>query len=162
MAKSVYTIVTRTLVFIATVSALVVTLLSNKAVDLDTSKYIPKYTDWGALRYFVIANCIASCYTFLVLFIPSGSLLWRLVAAVDMVVSILIATGGTAGADVAYQMKYGNPQAGWQPYCPCVPAYCNYIFGAVAVCCVGALLQMLLTLYTFHIAMNPLLDGSKL
>ena len=37
------------------------------------------------LRYFVIANAIASVYGFFVLFLPAESLLWRLVLCFDAV-----------------------------------------------------------------------------
>jgi len=37
-------------------------------------------------RYFMIANAIVSVYGVLVLFLPSESLLWRLVVALDVVI----------------------------------------------------------------------------
>ena len=39
-------------------------------------------------RYFVIANAVVSIYGFFVLFLPSQSLLWRLVVVLDLVRNI--------------------------------------------------------------------------
>lgn len=36
-------------------------------------------------RYFVIANAIVSVYSFLVLFLPKESLLWKFVVVLDLV-----------------------------------------------------------------------------
>ncbi|CAL5403656.1 unnamed protein product [Camellia sinensis] len=164
MAKTMCTIAARSLVLCATVTALIVMILDNETVDIGgTFTLEAKYTDWGSLKYFVIANGVTGCYTFLVLLLPSGSLLWKLVAALDAIITIIIATGGTAGATIAYLMKNGNPSViGWQPYCNLVPTYCNHIMGALAACCIGALLQFLLTMHTFHVVINPLLVKQEL
>jgi len=36
-------------------------------------------------RYFVIANAVVSVYSFLVLFLPKESLLWKFVVVLDLV-----------------------------------------------------------------------------
>lgn len=38
-------------------------------------------------RYFVIANAIVTVYSFLVLFLPKESLLWKFVVVLDLVIN---------------------------------------------------------------------------
>lgn len=54
------------------------------------SLFVPADTLCWFSRYFVIANAIVSVYGFLVLFLPSKSLLWRLVVAFDLVIILII------------------------------------------------------------------------
>lgn len=41
-------------------------------------------------RYFVIANVIVSVYSFLVLFLPKESLLWKFVVVLDLVINYTV------------------------------------------------------------------------
>ncbi|GMP67197.1 hypothetical protein CsSME_00027269 [Camellia sinensis var. sinensis] len=160
--KGICALLLRALALAATVVAAIVMVTSHEKSTLFTVTFEAKYSHTPAFKYFVIANGVTGCYTFLVFLLPSGSLLWKLVAALD-IITIIIATGGTAGATIAYLMKNGNPNViGWQPYCNLVPTYCNHIMGALAACCIGALLQFLLTMHTFHVVINPLLVKQEL
>jgi len=40
-------------------------------------------------RYFVIANAIVTVYSFLVLFLPKESLLWKFVVVLDLVINYI-------------------------------------------------------------------------
>ncbi|CAN7066613.1 unnamed protein product, partial [Brassica rapa subsp. trilocularis] len=59
-------------------------------------------------RYFVIANAIVSVYSFLVLFLPKESLLWKFVVVLDLMVTMLLTSSLLAAVAVAQVGKRGN------------------------------------------------------
>ncbi|KAK9285353.1 hypothetical protein L1049_024544 [Liquidambar formosana] len=84
MAKTHCTLFLRLIAFIATLSAAITMATSHEMGIFFSTTLKVDYSDSPAFKYFVIANGIASGYGLLVLFLPSGSLLWRLVVALDV------------------------------------------------------------------------------
>ncbi|XAR68020.1 hypothetical protein NMG60_11003000 [Bertholletia excelsa] len=155
MGKTLSTVAARIVVFLATAASFFVVLFSKGRVEVGGGTN----ANWASLEYFMATNAIASCYSLLVLFLPSGSRLWRLVAAADSIICLLITTAVAATAAVLDLMRNGNADVGWRSYCPLDPAYCNHIIGATAACSFAVLIQIALVLYTFHVLLNPLLVG---
>ncbi|XP_059664273.1 CASP-like protein 1C1 [Cornus florida] len=157
MAKTVFSYVIRILVMLATLIAAIVMGTSHKSVDMITFTFEAKISNWPVLKYFVIVNYIAAGYNLLVLFLPSGSNQWRLIVVLDMIMVLVIASGCFLAGEDLYIMKKGNAHVGWTAICGLVPAFCNRLTGALAVGSLGAIVQILLTLYTYHVIINPLL-----
>ncbi|KAB2623654.1 CASP-like protein [Pyrus ussuriensis x Pyrus communis] len=107
--------------------------------------------------YFVIANAIATVYGFLVIFLPSKSQLWRLVVALDVVITILLSSSISAALAIGTLGKNGNSYAGWLPICGQVPKYCDRVKGALISSFVGLIIYVLLLLYAIHSVLDPLL-----
>ncbi|XP_057954462.1 CASP-like protein 1C1 isoform X1 [Malania oleifera] len=76
-------LVLRFLAFSTTLSAAIVMATSNETLSFFTNSVEISYSNSTAYKYFVIANGIVCGYSFLVLLLPSDSLLWRLVVALD-------------------------------------------------------------------------------
>ncbi|KAG5375034.1 hypothetical protein IGI04_039630, partial [Brassica rapa subsp. trilocularis] len=103
--------------------------------------------------YFVIANAIVSVYSFLVLFLPKESLLWKFVVVLDLfflvngkltvkMVTMLLTSSLLAAVAVAQVGKRGNTNAGWLPICGQVPR-CDQITGALIADLVALILYVL-------------------
>ncbi|KAJ4729815.1 CASP-like protein [Melia azedarach] len=159
MAKTerICTLLLRLIAFGATLSATIVMATSHETASFFAVSFEAKYTDMPAFKFFVVANAIVSIYGFLVLFLPSDSLLWRLVVALDMVFTMLITSSISAALAVAQVGKGGNSSAGWLPVCRQVPKYCDRVTGALAAGFIGVLIYLLLLLYSIHTVLNPLL-----
>ncbi|KAL5793783.1 hypothetical protein ACOSP7_002377 [Xanthoceras sorbifolium] len=151
------TLLLRLLAFGATLSATVVMATSHETVSLFAVSFEAKYSDTPAFKYFVIANAIVSIYGFFVLFLPSESLLWRLVVALDLIFTLLLTSSISAALAVAQVGKKGNSAAGWLPICGQVPKYCDQATGALASGFIGLIIYLLLLLYSIHTILNPLL-----
>lgn len=90
-------------------------------------------------RYFVIANAVASVYGLLVLFLPSKSLLWRLVIVLDVVIVYkaclipafalgnLISHWGTTKMALKHN-KYLRNSGNYWSKCVFTPAFCIFIY----------------------------------
>uniref|UniRef100_A0A6N2L8U4 CASP-like protein n=1 Tax=Salix viminalis TaxID=40686 RepID=A0A6N2L8U4_SALVM len=102
--------------------------------------YEAKYTDTPAFKYFVIAYAIVTVYGFLVLFLPPGSPIWRLVLALDLV------------------GKNGNPRAAWLPVCGQVAKFCNQVTGALVAGFIALITYIILLLYSVYNLLNPLFE----
>ncbi|KAF3444131.1 hypothetical protein FNV43_RR13821 [Rhamnella rubrinervis] len=150
-------IMLRLMAFGATLSAAIVMATSHEKASFLTLSFEAKYSHSPAFKYFVIANAIVSVYSFLVLFLPSESLLWRLVVVLDMVFSMLLTSSVSAALAVALVGKDGNSYAGWLPICGQVPKYCDQVKGALIVGFIGLILYILLLLLSIHTVVYPLL-----
>ncbi|MBA0651634.1 hypothetical protein Gotur_008911 [Gossypium turneri] len=155
--KRIFTFLLRFIAFCTTLSAVIIMISSRQRATVLVFSFEAKYSDTPAFKYFVIVNAIVSIYGFLVLFLPSKSLLWRLVVALDAVFTILLTSSISAALAIAYVGEKGNPIAGWLPICDQVTKYCNQVKGALIVGFISVVLYMLLFLYSLHTALNPLL-----
>ncbi|XVE66201.1 hypothetical protein DITRI_Ditri08aG0061500 [Diplodiscus trichospermus] len=155
--RRICTFLLRLLAFGTTLSAAIIMASSRERTTVLALSFEAKYSDTPAFKYFVIANAITSIYGFLLLFLPSESLLWRLVVALDAVFSMLLSSSISAALAIAYVGKKGNPKAGWLPICDQVTKYCNQVKGALAVGFISVIIYMLLLLYSIHRVLNPLL-----
>ncbi|OMO67322.1 hypothetical protein COLO4_30183 [Corchorus olitorius] len=155
--KRICTFLLRFIAFSTTLSAAIIMASSRERTTVLTLSFEAKYSDSPALKYFVISNAIATVYGFLLLFLPSESLLWRLVVALDVVITMLLTSSISAALAIAYVGKKGNPSAGWLPICDQVTKYCNQVKGALIVGFISVIIYMLLLLYSIHRVLNPLL-----
>ncbi|GAB4824933.1 hypothetical protein Ancab_007805 [Ancistrocladus abbreviatus] len=155
--KRLYTFLPRLLALMATVAAAAVMATSHQTTEVFGISIEAKYTHTPSFKYFVVANGIASVYSLLVLFLPPESLLWRLVVAIDVVITMLLTSSTSAALAIAYVGKKGNSHAGWQPICGQVPKYCHHVSGALAAGFVGVLIYGLLVLSSIQNFLNPLL-----
>ncbi|KAJ8763810.1 hypothetical protein K2173_003592 [Erythroxylum novogranatense] len=154
--KRLLTLLIRLIALGATLAASIIMATSRETGSFFSVSYEAKYTDTPAFKYFVIANGVVSVYGFLVLFLPSESMLWRLVVALDAVFTMLLTSGISAALAIAYVGKKGNSQAGWLPICGQVPKYCDKVTGALASGFVGVITYNMLLLYSIHTLFNPL------
>ncbi|KAF7822988.1 CASP-like protein 1C1 [Senna tora] len=131
MAKTMrmWYLVLRLLAFGATLSSVIVMATSHETVSFFTVSFEAKYTNSSAFKYFVIANSIVTVYGFFVLFVPSQSLLSRLIIPMDLVFTILLTSSISTAMAIAYLGKKGNSDAGWLPICGQVPKYCHQFAG---------------------------------
>ncbi|KDO38965.1 hypothetical protein CISIN_1g041640mg, partial [Citrus sinensis] len=78
----------RVIAILTTFSATIVMITSHERVRLNEVSYEAKYSDMPTFKFFVIANAIVCIYGLLVLCLPSKSLLWGLIVALDMVLDV--------------------------------------------------------------------------
>ncbi|KEH17619.1 putative casparian strip membrane protein [Medicago truncatula] len=147
----------RFLAFSATLSAVVVMVSSHEKASFFTVSFEAKYTNSPAFKYFVIANSIVTVYGFFVLFLPAESLLWRLVVAMDMVLTMLLISSISAALAIAQVAKNGNNYAAWLPICGSVPKFCNHMTGALVASFIGVIIYLILLLHSIHTVLDPLL-----
>ena len=63
---------------------------------------------------------------------------------------MVLTSGISAALAIAYVGKEGNSYAGWLPICGQVPKYCRHVTGAMIAGFIGALLYLLLLLYSIY------------
>ncbi|KAI3440746.1 CASP-like protein [Psidium guajava] len=155
--KLLFGLVLRLLAIGATVSAAIVMGTSHERASVFSISFEAKSSDIPSFKYFMIANAIVSVYSFLVIFLPAGSSLWRLVAALDLVVTLLLTSSISAALAVAQVGKDGNARAGWLPICGQVPKYCDHVSGALGAGFAGLVLYVMILLCSLHAVLYPLL-----
>ena len=104
----------------------------------------------------MIAEAIATGYSFIVLFLSSKSLVWRLIVILDVVIAILLTSSISAALAIAQIGKKGNSHAGWLPICGQVPKFCDHVTGALIAGFVAAIVYLVLNLYSLHAVLSPL------
>ncbi|EEF44437.1 CASP-like protein 1C1 [Ricinus communis] len=156
-AKRVFTLLLRLIAFGTALVAAIVMATSHESGSFFTVSYEAKYSDTPAFKYFVIVNAIVTVYSFLALFLPSESLLWRLVIVTDVVFTMLVTSSISAAVAVAQVGKKGNSHAGWLPICGQVPKFCDQVTGALAAAFISLITYAILLLYSIHTVLNPLL-----
>ncbi|GKU96462.1 hypothetical protein SLEP1_g9695 [Rubroshorea leprosula] len=156
-AKRMGSLLLRLIAFGATLTAVIVMVTARDKATFFTVSYEARFSDTPAFKYFVVAYTIVSIYGFLVLFLPSESLLWRLVVALDLVFTMLLTSGASAALAIGYVGKKGNPNAGWLPICGQVPKYCNQATVALVAGFIGLIIYTMLVLHSIHAVLNPLL-----
>ncbi|CAK8575572.1 unnamed protein product [Lathyrus sativus] len=147
----------RFLAFSATLSAVIVMVSSHEKATFFTVSFEAKYTNSPSFKYFVIANSIVTVYGFFILFLPAESLLWQLVVATDMVLTMLLISSISAALAIAQVAKRGNSYAAWLPICSSVPKFCNHMTGSLIASFVGVVIYMILLLLSIHRVLDPLL-----
>ncbi|XP_030466480.1 CASP-like protein 1C1 [Syzygium oleosum] len=155
--RRLFGLVLRLLAFGATASAAIVMGTSRQRASVFSISFEAKYSDIPSFKYFLIANAIVSVYSFLVIFLPAETLLWRLVAAFDLAVTMLLTSSISAALAVAQVGKDGNAHAGWLPICGQVPTYCDHVTGALGAGFAGLILYVMILLYSLHTVLYPLL-----
>ncbi|XP_057460533.1 CASP-like protein 1C1 [Actinidia eriantha] len=155
--KRVVTLLLRVLALGSTFAAAVVMATSHEKANMFGVRFEAKYSHTPAFKYFLVANVVGSVYSFLVLFLPAESLLWRSVVALDVVMTMLLTSGVSAALAIAYVGKKGNSHAGWLPICGPVENYCHHVRGALASGFVAVLIYMILLLYSIKTGLHTLL-----
>ncbi|KAL6847224.1 hypothetical protein ACP4OV_023077 [Aristida adscensionis] len=114
-----------------------------------TQTFTAKFTDTPAFVYFVIANAIAGVYNLAVLVM--SRLLRRRTASLavhmlDMVITVLLATGAATAASMAELGKNGNLHARWNPICDKFSSFCSRGGIALVSSFIGVALMLALNL----------------
>ncbi|XWS19594.1 hypothetical protein CRYUN_Cryun31cG0028900 [Craigia yunnanensis] len=109
--KRIITILLRLLALGATLSATVVMVTSHDSSDVLNLKFSAKYNNSPTFKYYVIAEAIATGYSFIVLFLSSRSLVWRLIVILDVVIAMLLTSSISAALAIAQVGKKGNSHA---------------------------------------------------
>lgn len=102
----------RVIAILTTFSATIVMITSHERVRLNEVSYEAKYSDMPTFKFFVIANAIVCIYGLLVLCLPAKSLLWGLIVALDMVLTMLLTSSISAALAIGQVEKNGNSSAG--------------------------------------------------
>ncbi|KAK7312803.1 hypothetical protein VNO77_36949 [Canavalia gladiata] len=147
----------RFLAFGATLSSVIVMATSHEKAAFFAVSFEAKYTNSPAFKYFVIANSVVTVYGFLVFFLPVESLLWRLVVALDLVLTMLLISSFSAALAIAEVGKKGNSSAAWLPICGSVPKFCDHVTGALIAGFIAVIIYMILLLHSIHSVIDPLL-----
>ncbi|XP_074369218.1 CASP-like protein 1C3 [Apium graveolens] len=140
----------RLLALIATFLAAVITATSHQKANILNISFEAKYSDSPALKYFAIANIVASIYGLLVLFLPLENSFWRYIVVPDIVVMMLLSTSVSAALAIAHVGKKGNYNAGWLPICGQFHKYCDQVTAGLAAGFTGIFLYLLLVSYSFY------------
>ncbi|XP_072965611.1 CASP-like protein 1C1 [Typha angustifolia] len=149
-------ILLRLLAAAATLVAAIVMATSRETTSFFGLTLDAKFQYTPSLKFFVIANAIASAYSLLVLFIPSTSSLSRLVIATDVIIAMLL-TGAVAAAGAMAELgKNGNSHSGWLPICGQIPNFCDHVKGSLISAFVGAAVYLLILLHTIYTLTCPL------
>ncbi|KAL2483237.1 CASP-like protein 1C2 [Forsythia ovata] len=159
MAKPKHTIILRGSTSLLLLIAAIVMLVSYQKVDMMSigTEFIAIYKDWDSFTASMVVGFIGSIYNFSVLFLPVGSMLWRLVLVVDMILSMLIGGSLSAAWQTFALIKNGAHHVGWFPICKVVPHFCSSVVGSLTVASIGLTLNLVLLLWSLHIVLNPLL-----
>ncbi|WOL02214.1 CASP-like protein 1C1 [Canna indica] len=158
MAKSsrLFSVLLRLLAAAATLCAAIVMATSHDSTTVFGLTFDAKFQYTPSLKFFVIANAIGCFYSLLVLFIPSGSSLWRFVIVFDVILALLLTAATAAAGALAELGKKGNSHAGWMPICNQVPGFCDHVMGSLICGLVGVVAYLLILLHTIHTVMSPL------
>ncbi|XP_027086504.1 CASP-like protein 1C1 [Coffea arabica] len=154
MTKTKSSIIARNLAFVSAIVAAIVMATGSEKIETDDYVFIAKFDNWNSFKYFFAANVFGGLYNLLVLLLPSGSLLWRPVLGLDMVVNVILSTSLSAAFRT---VKAGNSHTNWSPVCIYVPNFCGKVFGALIMGSIGCTVNFLLLCYSLHVIVNPLL-----
>lgn len=84
----------------------------------------------------------------------------RCIQFLDQVFTMLLTSSISAALAIAQVGKKGNSFAGWLPICGQVQKYCDQVKGALIAGFIGAIIYLLLLLYSIHNVLYPLLKQS--
>ncbi|CAN4077037.1 unnamed protein product [Withania somnifera] len=175
MAKTKVSLGVRFIIFATTLAAALTMLSSRQTVHIKDGYYLlPSYKDpnngysfkatyknWNSFQFFIAVNFLGAAYNLLVIILPDGSRLWKLVVVLDMVIAMILIASCAAALETCSLLKNGNVRASWQPICRFVPIFCSKALGAIVTCICGLFTNILLLFYSFHIIFNPLLIKSE-
>ncbi|XP_010542892.1 PREDICTED: CASP-like protein 1C1 [Tarenaya hassleriana] len=157
LTKRIGSVVLRLAALCASLGAVVTMVTSHQRASFFAVSLEAKYTDMPSFKYFVIANAVVSVYSFMVLFLPKESLLWKFAVVMDLVSSMLLTSSLSAALAVAEVGKRGNANAGWLPICGQVAKFCGQITGALVAGFVALILYLLLLIFSLHSVLDPFL-----
>ncbi|KAK4792270.1 hypothetical protein SAY86_022705 [Trapa natans] len=153
-SKRIIGLVLRVLALGATLTAAIVMGTSKERANLYALSFEANYSDTPAFKYFVIVNAVVSVYSLIALFVPSESSLWRLVAALDLLVTLMLTSCISAALAIAQVGKNGNSMSGWLPVCNQVPDYCDHVTMALAAGFAAAILYLMALTASAHAALD--------
>ncbi|KAG4954992.1 hypothetical protein AAZX31_14G181100 [Glycine max] len=153
-------LVVRFVAFAATFCAAIIMAASHERGSISTMSFEAKYTVFPFFEYFLVVNSVATVYGFLVLFIPTESLLWQPVVAVDLVLTMALISSFSAAYAIGMVGMKGNSY--WKPICGSIPKYCDKVTGAFVADLIAVVIYIILLLNSIHTALNPLLLKKKL
>ncbi|XP_060182400.1 CASP-like protein 1C1 [Lycium barbarum] len=141
MAKTKVSIGVRFIIFATTLAAALTMLNSRQTVHIKDGytflasyedsyngyTFKPTYKDWSSFQFFIVVNFLGAAYNLLVIILPNGSLLWKLVVVLDMVIAMILVASCAAALETYSLLKNGNIQSSWQPICRFVPIFCSKV-----------------------------------
>ncbi|CAM0948927.1 unnamed protein product [Alopecurus aequalis] len=122
--------------------------------------FTTQFKDTPAFVYFVVANVIASLYNLVVVLVMRRLVQGRvqrlvLVHMIDMVITVLLATGAATAASMAELGKNGNLHAHWNPVCNKFGSFCTRGGVSLVASFVGVALMLALNLLSTAASARP-------
>ncbi|KAK4769321.1 hypothetical protein SAY86_027471 [Trapa natans] len=152
--KRIAGLVLRVLALAATLTAAIIMGTSKESANFYALSFEVNYNDTPAFKYFVIVNAVVSVYSFLALFVPSKSSFWRLIVALDLLVTLMLTSCISAALAIAQVGKNGNSITRWLPICNQVPDYCDRVTIALAAGFAAAILYLMVLAASAHAALD--------
>nr|XP_009769059.1 PREDICTED: CASP-like protein 1C1 [Nicotiana sylvestris] len=110
MAKTKISIAGRLVIFATCLAAALTMLSSRQTVHIlnDATFFTATYKDWNSFQFFIAVNFLGAAYNLLVIILPNGSLLWKLVVVLDMVIGMLLVASVAAALETYSLLKNGS------------------------------------------------------
>ncbi|GMN50805.1 hypothetical protein TIFTF001_019961 [Ficus carica] len=143
-----FTLLLRLLAFAATAVAAIVMATSHDSANVLNLTFKAKYSNTPTFVYFVIMEAIASGYSLITLLLSSKNSLRHLIIILDVIIAVILSSSTSAALAIANVGKKGNSHAGWLPICGQVPKFCDHVTGSLVAGFVGAVLYLVLLLYS--------------
>ncbi|XP_073025184.1 CASP-like protein 1C1 [Primulina eburnea] len=177
--KPILTIIMRGTAVVSLLVAAIVMFVSYQKVQAEES-YIfeAKYYHWNGficitvenmtfvpsinyIMFYAVISSIGCIYNLGILFIPSGSQLWKTIILLDVILNILVgATSLGAAWQTYFLVKDGSIYVGWAPLCGVVPHFCSKILASLITSTLGYSFTFALLMCTLHVGVDPfLVDG---
>jgi len=149
----------RVLTALATGAAIITLLKSNQTVRVGPTSLRARWNDFGAFKWFLLANAIVCAYAILAalasllgICMPRGPLSTRPVQWLTFLVDFLLAnalmSAAAAATTLAWIGYHGEKAANWGSQCGVVHSFCRRIAGALIASFVGWVFLALSTLVT--------------
>ncbi|MED6135169.1 hypothetical protein PIB30_043787 [Stylosanthes scabra] len=142
---------------VATLTAASIMLSAHEtATYMDSSLHVT-FGDMPSYWCFVFANYLICGYGALLVCLPSKSLLWQLVLALDSVLVVILSSSCSAALAVGLVERHGSAHANWQPIYHQFPSYCLRILSACGIGFIGVIIYIILLLLAFQVEFNSIL-----
>ncbi|KAF8037006.1 hypothetical protein BT93_B0048 [Corymbia citriodora subsp. variegata] len=148
----------RILSIATTLAATSVMVTCRQSITVFGIRIDARYSYSSALKFFALANTIASAFSMMSLILlivfthPRGlrkpSNFFFFLFLHDLWMMSLVLAGCAAATAVGYVGKYGNNHTGWMPICDHLGKFCSKATASMAFAYVSLLLLMLLTILT--------------
>ncbi|XP_073313455.1 CASP-like protein 1C1 [Primulina huaijiensis] len=159
--KPILTIIMRGTAVVSLLVAAIVMFVSYQKVEAESYIFEAKYNLWTGFMFYAIVSSIGCIYNFGILFIPSGSQLWKTIILLDVILNILVgATSLGAAWQTYFLVKDGNIYVGWAPLCGVVPHFCSKILASLITSTLGFSSTFALLMCTLHVGVDPFLADS--
>ncbi|XP_073120445.1 CASP-like protein 1C1 [Henckelia pumila] len=160
--KPVMTMIMRGIAVVSLMVAAIVTFASYQKVEAESITFVARYNHWNGFMFSAVVSSIGCIYNLGIIFIPSGSQLWKTIVLLDVIMNILV--GGT-GLGAAWQtyflLKDGNIYVEWPPICGVVPHFCTKILASLITSTLGFSFTFVLLMCTLHVSVDPFLVDSN-